>query len=140
MCFVGLLVKLGDWENYIANIGAIIFVGTFMGIIVLIHLYVNEALMSQSLKLFESVSLLSQEVKIETIIKQEYMEILSSLEEGILVLKDDIVSFSNEIFKAIQSRLSCDTPQEFLQLHIWRIHSKLSGENNIQLYSLNELM
>ena len=74
-------------------------------VIFLTHLYVTEGLNNQTNKMFKSIIMVNNEMKMEATMKQEYIEILSSLEEAIVVFKDGLVSFSNDIFIKLQCSL-----------------------------------
>ena len=71
-----------------------------------LYIYINQALMNHNMKQTRLASSLTVEMKTIKNISEEYSDMLQSLEEGIVVIKNNSINFSNDIFKEILQRVT----------------------------------
>ena len=71
--------------------------------------YVITGMANQTHRQLQQVAKISQEVKTVRAVSQEYKEILSSLEEAIIVFKDKEINYSNHLFNTIMEGLETES-------------------------------
>ena len=83
---------------------------------------------------------MSSEMKTIKDISKEYSDMLQSLEEGIVVVKDAAINFSNDIFKEILHRVVLPSNQNsktsILDLKIFKIYRKTEDKEEEEVKSV----
>ena len=93
-----------------------------------LFIYINQALINQTTKLSNQVNKIQQDMKTMKHVQDEFQEMFQCLEEGILLVRDQTINFSNDLFKDIISRLKVNNAEneytDTLDLKIFKVFRK----------------
>ena len=127
LLMVGIIHRIWGLDSDLSEEKGKIIMNVVTALIMIpIFIYINIALANNATESTRMASELISEMKTIKKITKEYSEMLQSLQEGIVVVKDGTVNFSNEIFKDILGRAELQGSQtsDILDLNMYKEYRK----------------